>query len=797
MSLILWMPLDGNTNDYTVNNNTGVNTNVTFVNGKIGQAGSFNGSTSNINNGLSSYLMNEISQTNKLSISAWFRFGSTFTAERAITRKQVAFQLGLINSGAIRNLIMTSGGTTGWTGVNDITYPFQVNTWYNMVMAWDGLKMRTFVNGVQVGEATVTGTFSLSSTDPLCIGSGQLSGTPTNYWNGDINDVRIYNHALSQKEINDLAKAKVLHYTFNKDDGNIVYDNSGLKRNATVNGATWTDQGYSFNGSTNSIERSMLDSLGVNSFTINLWAYFEQTNVRDVILGTFNGSNPLSFNFEKHTSNRLRFYWQGTTDIFSANDVVPIQQRCMLTLIRDKEQGRIKMFVNGQNVVNQVATASDITSFDNRTLFIGRDIRTTSEATNGKLDDIVFYTTALSDANILDMYQTRAKIDNEGNLYANEFVEDYEITTNLTLNNIFNDYNDSNFVEPVKLYKDTFRIASVSFTALSGDKIYVYRNLYEHTIAFSTLNMYYYDGINAQYFGTGLTKEFSTIHTMARNQTTMAFYIENNTLNNGTYAFINNIYIINLSKLVRDGYFVSEPTKDQMDTWLRDYKQSRMKQNGQFISREFNEVGIDTIAVNGLTYRQIFETNNLMPNPFVDTNSNGLFDDAYSGGSPVVSFVDGFQLLQSSFNNVYIIKAIGSIALNNNYYLNFQAQKINNAASNFTIGFGATSGFISINRTSYTNISFDLLNRFSHIQTITETPATNPQLLLSGFGGTSSNVKFNDFYIINLTALGINQTKAQMDQLYTEYRQLKTEEQALRIFKDKIHIQGSLNEGGQ
>jgi len=167
----------------------------------------------------------------------------------------------------------------------------------------------------------------------------------------------------------------------------------------------------------------MLDSLGINSFTINMWAYFEQTNARDIMLGTFNGSNPLSFNFEKNTSNRLRFYWQGIPDISSANDVIPIQQRCMLTLIRDKEQGRIKMFVNGQNVVNQVATASDITSFDNRTLFIGRDIRTTSEATNGKLDDIVFYTTALSDANILDMYQTRAKIDNQGNLYANEFVE--------------------------------------------------------------------------------------------------------------------------------------------------------------------------------------------------------------------------------------------------------------------------------------------------------------------------------------------------------------------------------------
>jgi hypothetical protein len=48
MALIGWWPLDGNTEDYTVNQNHGVNSNVTWVNGKIGQAGNFNGNNSYI-----------------------------------------------------------------------------------------------------------------------------------------------------------------------------------------------------------------------------------------------------------------------------------------------------------------------------------------------------------------------------------------------------------------------------------------------------------------------------------------------------------------------------------------------------------------------------------------------------------------------------------------------------------------------------------------------------------------------------------------------------------------------------
>jgi hypothetical protein len=64
-----------------------------------------------------------------------------------------------------------------------------------------------------VGSSTQTGIYQ-SDASNLCIGretyaSGHFS------FNGDICDVRIYDHALSIKEIQELSKGLMLHYTFN------------------------------------------------------------------------------------------------------------------------------------------------------------------------------------------------------------------------------------------------------------------------------------------------------------------------------------------------------------------------------------------------------------------------------------------------------------------------------------------------------------------------------------------------------------------------------------------------------
>jgi len=68
------------------------------------------------------------------------------------------------------------------------------NVWYHIVGTYDGIKMRIYVNGVEKGSDNLSGNIAASS---MNIGWGQ----DDRFWKGIIDEVRIYNRALSASEI--------------------------------------------------------------------------------------------------------------------------------------------------------------------------------------------------------------------------------------------------------------------------------------------------------------------------------------------------------------------------------------------------------------------------------------------------------------------------------------------------------------------------------------------------------------------------------------------------------------------
>ena len=176
----------------------------------------------------------------------------------------------------------------------------------------------------------------------------------------------------------------------------------------------------------------MLSQLGYNSFTVNMWAWFDESNARDVMFGNYNSTN--NFNFEKLTNNNLRFYWNASPDISSSSNVIPIGQWCMLTVVRERISStvsNIKMYVNGEKIHDgNSLSINDLTSL-NGTLRLGRDYRTTNQAMKGKLDDVRFYMNALSDKDISDLYGVRAEIDESGVLYVKDIISNVEPVMNI------------------------------------------------------------------------------------------------------------------------------------------------------------------------------------------------------------------------------------------------------------------------------------------------------------------------------------------------------------------------------
>ncbi|MCI0463980.1 MAG: Ig-like domain-containing protein, partial [Gemmataceae bacterium] len=80
----------------------------------------------------------------------------------------------------------TAEGTTLGAGV-----------WVHLAAVYDGSELRYYANGVQQASLSISGSLP-SSTGPLRIGGNSLWGE---FFDGRIDDVRVYNHALTQAEI--------------------------------------------------------------------------------------------------------------------------------------------------------------------------------------------------------------------------------------------------------------------------------------------------------------------------------------------------------------------------------------------------------------------------------------------------------------------------------------------------------------------------------------------------------------------------------------------------------------------
>ena len=77
-----------------------------------------------------------------------------------------------------------------------------INAWHHVAGTWDGTTKYVYVDGVQVGSVAATDDFD---THAVYLGSDENNGAPALFFSGVLDDLRIYNRALTTPEIATLA----------------------------------------------------------------------------------------------------------------------------------------------------------------------------------------------------------------------------------------------------------------------------------------------------------------------------------------------------------------------------------------------------------------------------------------------------------------------------------------------------------------------------------------------------------------------------------------------------------------
>jgi hypothetical protein len=237
--LVAYYPFNGNANDASGNGNNGVVYGPTVIADRFGNANSaykFDG----VDDYVRIAAAQSLNITGNLTISAWIRTTSSthiiFSNMLQISPHN-GYCLSLINGGYIA---FTSGGM----GLSGDT-PVNMNVWTHVAITLFSTTATAYVNGVFDSSGTV-GVPTSSGVDAT-IGA---SYTPYYFFTGLIDDIRIYNRALSDNEVAQLydleappriglikAVKPLLSHMY-------VGTNYQLQVSADLN--TWTNQGSPF-----------------------------------------------------------------------------------------------------------------------------------------------------------------------------------------------------------------------------------------------------------------------------------------------------------------------------------------------------------------------------------------------------------------------------------------------------------------------------------------------------------------------------------------------------------------------
>lgn len=311
------------------------------------------------------------------------------------------------------------------SGLTAKMFPIDDNRWHDIILTKENNTIYIYLDGVYQNKKDVTGDINIG------IGGG------SNSWDCYLQDIRIYDYALSQAEINEYSRALVVHYPLQGNELNpsVLKDVSGFGNDmqryggssSYDNNSPRADKSLHLVNANHCFYQGNMKWSDYKQFTISAWVYpTNNSNYRGVIgLHNSNGvnggvcfaqfiSNNITFQIYSTTRNSTLYYFNSFT--------IDLNKWHHFVLTYNESAEKAVLYWNGEKKQEASKNPDREVGMD-LPIVIGKAFESNDRYWDGNISDVRIYATALSAEDIKNLYNSPIAVSKQHQTMAFEFKE--------------------------------------------------------------------------------------------------------------------------------------------------------------------------------------------------------------------------------------------------------------------------------------------------------------------------------------------------------------------------------------
>ena len=341
-----------------------------------------------------------------LTLSGWFNADALSNEGRIISKangvadSDAWWQLSIRDLGGSQwlRLRVKAGGVT--TAFVDSTTPLATGDWYFAAGTYDSAsgEMALYLDGVLLGttQHAVGGDLDVDASIPVWLGA---NGSTARYFDGTLDDIRVFNRALSLAEISGLAASgstgPIAYWPFDETSGTTASDTIG-GHDGTVSGAGWDSGALRFDGSNDFVSVSHDSALTLlDKMTFSARIYMPSLGFSyQAILAKDDGGSNSNYWFGT-IGDELEFgFWSGGSflAVTSSNVNLAANTWYDVAVTYDAGADDVRLYLDGAEV--QAGSLGGSPTATSAALDIGRS--SDGEYWRGNIDELRIYNQVLA-----------------------------------------------------------------------------------------------------------------------------------------------------------------------------------------------------------------------------------------------------------------------------------------------------------------------------------------------------------------------------------------------------------------